>query len=50
MIESNMTFIIAAYSVSWIVVLGYLTRLVLRGSRARTDYDRMARENSETGR
>lgn len=50
MTESNLTFIIAAYSVSWIVILGYLARLVRNGYRARTDYDRMAQANTGTGR
>ena len=44
MTESNLAFIIAAYSVSWAVILGYLARLVRKGSRVRADYDRMARE------
>lgn len=41
MIESNLTFIIAAYSVAWLVLLGYLARLVRNGARARGEYDRM---------
>lgn len=40
--SSNLTFIIAAYAISWAVMLAYVTRLILKGSRARTDYDRMA--------
>ncbi len=40
--ESNMKFIIAAYSVSWLVILGYLARLMRKGSRARADYDHMS--------
>jgi|InoplaM3PM_1038569.scaffolds.fasta_scaffold02360_1 hypothetical protein len=39
--DMNRNFIIAAYSVMWIVVLGYMVRLTVRGSRARADYDRM---------
>jgi len=42
MTEWNLTFIIAAYSISWFVILGYLTRLVRKGSRARAEYERMA--------
>jgi hypothetical protein len=38
----NLKFVIAAYSVMWIVVLGFLTRLVFKGGRAREEYDRMA--------
>ena len=44
--SSNLAFIIAAYSVTWIVLLGYLGRLVRKGSRARADYEKMARERS----
>lgn len=46
----NLKFVIAAYSVMWIVVLGYLARLVVKGSRARADYDRMAGGNSGNDR
>jgi CcmD family protein len=41
---SNLNFIIAAYAVTWIVILGYLWRLVRKGGRARADYERMASE------
>jgi CcmD family protein len=40
----NIDFIVAAYSVMWVVVLGYLVRLIRKGGRARTDYDDMLRE------
>lgn len=43
--DMNRDFIIAAYSVMWVVVLGYLVRLVRKGSRARADYDGMVRAN-----
>jgi CcmD family protein len=43
---SNLNFIIAAYTVSWIVILGYLGRLVRKGGRAGAEYERMAREHS----
>ena len=43
---SNLTFIIAAYTVTWIVLLGYLLRLVRKGGRARADYERMAQQSS----
>jgi CcmD family protein len=42
--ELNLKFIIAAYSVSWVVILGYLARLMRKGSHARADYDHMSRE------
>ena len=45
--EMNLDFIIAAYSVMWVVVLGYLTRLIRKGARARADYDGMLREHGE---
>jgi CcmD family protein len=48
--ESNLKFIVAAYSVSWLVILGYLARLVRKGSRARADYDQMSRETAGGGR
>jgi CcmD family protein len=48
--EMNEAFIIAAYSVTWLVVLGYLARLVRKSSRVRTDYDAMMRGHSEGGR
>lgn len=43
---SNLTFIIAAYTVTWIVLLGYLLRLVRKGGRARAEYERMAQQRS----
>jgi hypothetical protein len=42
----NLDFIVAAYSVMWVVVLGYLTRLIRKGARARADYDGMLREQA----
>lgn len=36
---SNQTFIIAAYAVTWVVVLTYLARLVVAGARARAAYE-----------
>ena len=47
--EMNLRFIIAAYSVSWLVILGYLARLVGKGSRARADYDLMSQEILDGG-
>jgi CcmD family protein len=41
---SNLTFIIAAYTVTWLVLLGYLARLVRKGGRARAEYDRMGQQ------
>jgi CcmD family protein len=41
---SNLTFIIAAYTVTWLVLLGYLARLVRKGGRARAEYERMAQQ------
>ena len=48
--EMNEAFIIAAYSITWLVLLGYLARVTAKGSRARADYDAMTRGNSEGGR
>ena len=44
--ELNLRFIIAAYSVSWLVILGYLMRLVRKDSQERAGYDRMSRETA----
>jgi CcmD family protein len=44
--EMNLRFIVAAYSVAWIVLLGYLFRVVRKGGEARKDYDRMVSEHS----
>ena len=43
---SNLTFIVAAYAVTWVVILGYLLRLVRKGGRARAEYERMVPEHS----
>ncbi len=45
-IASNQTFIIAAYGVTWLVLLGYLAHLVRKGARARASYERMAGEHA----
>ena len=45
--EMNRDFIVAAYSVMWVVVLGYLTRLVIKGSRTTAEYERMKRESGQ---
>ena len=49
-IEFNRTFIIAAYSVAWVVIVGYLVHLVRKGARARADYDRIARGDAAAPR
>jgi CcmD family protein len=43
---SNLNFIIAAYAVAWIVLLGYSLRLVRKGGRARAEYERIAQQRS----
>ena len=48
--ESNLRFIIAAYSVSWLVIVGYLARLMRKRSQAGADYDRMSRDAPGGGR
>jgi CcmD family protein len=50
MVASNLTFIIAAYAVTWIVILGYLWRLVQKSGRARADYERMVHEHTGENR
>ena len=37
-IESNGTFITAAYTVTWVVVLAYFARLMIASARARAEY------------
>jgi CcmD family protein len=50
MAASNLTFIIAAYAVTWAVLLGYLWRLVRKAGHARADYERMVHEHAEENR
>ncbi len=50
MAASNLTFIIAAYAVTWAVLLGYLWRLVRKGGPARADYERMVQEHGKENR
>ncbi|HET9424877.1 MAG TPA: hypothetical protein VFO55_05850 [Gemmatimonadaceae bacterium] len=40
-IAANQTFIIGAYAVTWIVILGYLGRLVALSRRARANIERV---------
>ena len=47
--DMNMTFIIAAYSVAWLVLLGYLARLITKSSRVRAAYDEMTRKSGAGG-
>ncbi len=46
MAASNQTFIIAAYLVTWVVLLGYQWRLVRKGGRARAEFEQMVQEHS----
>lgn len=41
-IAMNQTFIVAAYAVTWIVLLGYMARLARESSRVRRQYESMA--------
>ena len=49
MTEWNLTFIIAAYTVAWVVILGYTLRLARMGGRTRAVYERMVRDNNIEG-
>ena len=49
-IASNQTFIIAAYAVTWLVLLGYMAHLVRKGARVRASYERMANEHTAGAR
>ena len=40
--QSNLTFIIAAYAVTWAAVLGYLLYLARRAARARAAFEQAA--------
>lgn len=42
MIASNETFVIAAYALTWVVLLGYVWRLVSKEGRARADDARVS--------
>lgn len=44
MFGSNGSFITAAYTVTWVVVLAYFTRLIVTGARARAEFAKRARE------
>ena len=48
MIASNQTFIIAAYALTWIAMLGYLLHLTRREGRARAGHERVV--TGATGR
>lgn len=48
--DMNTTFIIAAYSVTWLVLLGYLARLITKGSHARAAYNEMVEKGDAGGR
>lgn len=50
MIEANPGFIIAAYAVTWVVLLGYLGHLMRKGGRARAEYDRLVHQHSLEGK
>jgi CcmD family protein len=41
---SNNSYIIAAYAVTWIAILGYAARLMLKGARAEAEFARLTGE------
>lgn len=47
---SNQAFIIAAYAVTWIVILGTLWRLHRKGERAGALYERMLHQHGGENR
>jgi CcmD family protein len=49
-ISMNQTFIVAAYTVTWIVLLGYMARLARKSSRVRRQYESMAHDASGANR
>ncbi|HSJ62727.1 MAG TPA: CcmD family protein [Gemmatimonadaceae bacterium] len=46
MIESNQTFIVAAFAVTWVALLGYVLHLARRGARAVAEHERMLHEST----
>ena len=48
-IEMNQYYITAAYSVTWIVILGYSARLARKAAEVRNEHDRVAREDGANG-
>ena len=50
MIESNPAFIVAAYAVTWIVLIGYSLRLGRKDRKVHSEYESMVyRNRGETG-
>jgi CcmD family protein len=47
---SNQAFIIGAYAVTWVVLLGYMWRLVRKGGNARAGYERMLNQRGGENR
>ena len=41
---SNTSFVIAAYAVTWVMIIGYTIRLFMKSSRAESEFDRQTRE------
>ena len=41
---SNTSFIVAAYAVAWIAILGYTVRLFMKSTRADAEFARQARD------
>ena len=40
----NLKFIVAAYSATWLVILGYHWRLARKSARVRAEFDAVARD------
>ena len=47
MTASNLAFVTAAYTVTWVVLVGYLVRVHRALARARADYERATGEHAE---
>lgn len=45
MIESNPAFIVAAYAVTWIVLIGYTLRLGRKDRKVHSEYESMVYRN-----
>lgn len=41
---SNTSFVITAYSVAWVMIIGYTIRLFLKGARADAEFAKRTRE------
>lgn len=46
--SSNTSFVIAAYSVAWVMIIGYTVRLFTKGARAEAEFARQTRAEKQS--